>query len=909
MPVAFAVADREFYAPLESSRDRGEIFRPTSPPEGWLDIDFGVWTTWYREDRKPGVEDGWKVHVSARADRLAPVLDTVAEICFEQEVTFKHLSCRLFYLWTHHKQAARQANGKFIAVYPRSAEAAGALMERLREALADEEGPHILTDRRYKDSRTVHYRYGAFTRRSRIRPDGTDLLLVRDGNGQETEDRRGMSFVLPEGVSDPFIERVTAARRPAARSASASGPAAKKLSFQGYVFDEAVQFSNGGGVYKGREEASGRPVFIKEARAHSGVDQDGAAAPDYLRGEWRVLQELRTTDPGLAPEPVAYFRQGEHEFLAMELIEGKSLNSWMADNQPMLSGERTPEAFAAYYGRCERILAGIEEALERLHTAGYLFVDVSPGNVLVTEDDGVRLVDFEGTRRPGTPFTPLGTLGYSPPPELVAGAGGDPFLYDDYGVSALAQLLVGPYHHSIRHNPDTLSHLRHELTAYAPVSEVLWHRATKFHRPAGPTAGPTAGPAGATAGPHAGPVAGAAAPGRPERLPAPESVAAEPLRHLAELRDRTGDALLAMADLAHPARVFPTVPDGYRTNTLCVAYGTAGVVHALGRAGRTLPDGLLERLRRDALAARTDLAPGLYVGLSGIAWILADRGLLDEARELLAVADGHPLTTGAASVTLYGGSAGLALAHLALYGRTGDEHHVDRAQALAAALPSDEAITPSLGPDDATGLMHGRCGVALMLHQLAAVTGERDHLRRGVRLLHAELDRDSAPGTPRMYFPISAADSRSLPYLYCGSAGTAHTVTRYLRAVDDQRLAEALPRLLAALRSGAPAMSGLQQGLAGLGFALADHAVLTGDEPSRQEAIRIARGLYKFAVPHPTGVRFLGDRLLRFSADLWSGSAGVLLFLTQLLDPRPGALLTAGLPAAVPTPESVLAPR
>ncbi|MFE1959318.1 class III lanthionine synthetase LanKC [Streptomyces sp. NPDC059479] len=905
MPVAFAVADREFYAPLENSRDRGEVFRPSSPPEGWRDLDFGVWTTWYREDRKPGVEDGWKVHVSARPDRLAQVLDTVAGICFEQGVTFKHLSCRLYYLWAHHKQAARQANGKFIAAYPRSAEAAGALMERLREALADEEGPHILTDRRYKDSRTVHYRYGAFTRRSRVRPDGTDLLLVRDGNGRETEDRRGMSFVLPEGVSDPFAERTAGARRAARRAVrSGSGGAGKQLSFQGYVFEEAVQFSNGGGVYKGREEATGRPVFIKEARAHSGVAPNGASAPDYLRAEWRVLQELRTTAPGLAPVPVAYFRQGEHEFLVTEPIEGKGLQPWMADNHPMLGGELTSETFAAYYARSERILAGIEQALERLHAAGYLFVDVSPGNVLVTEGDGVRLVDFEAVHRPGTPFTPVGTLGYAPPAALLADADGDPSLYDDYGVSALAQLLVGPYHHPIRHNPDVLAHLRHELTAYAPVSEVLWNRATKYHRPGGPATATTETSDRSERLP---------APERlstSERLPSPESVAAEPLRHLTELRDRTADALLAMADLGHPDRVFPTIPDGYRTNTLCVAYGTAGVVHALGRAGRALPDGLLERLRRDALAARNDLAPGLYVGLAGIARTLADRGLLDEARELLTVADRHPLTTGAASATLYGGSAGLALAHLALYGRTGDEHHIDRAQALAAALPSDEELTPLLGPDDATGLMHGRCGVALMLCQLAGVTGERDHLRRGTRLLHAELDRESAPGAPGMYFPISAADGRSLPYLYCGSAGTAYTVTRYLRVVDDRRLAEALPRLLTALRSGAPAMSGLQQGLAGLGFALADHAELTGNGTSRQEAVRIARGLYKFAVPHATGVRFLGDRLLRFSADLWSGSAGVLLFLSQLLDPRPGALLTESpLPAAVPTAVSALTTR
>jgi hypothetical protein len=110
--------------------------------------------------------------------------------------------------------------------------------------------------------------------------------------------------------------------------------------------------------------------------------------------------------------------------------------------------------------------------------------------------------------------------------------------------------------------------------------------------------------------------------------------------------------------------------------------------------------------------------------------------------------------------------------------------------------------------------------------------------------------------------------------------------------VDDERLAAALPRLLSPLRTTFTVMPGLHQGLAGLGFALAGHAELTGDEDSRRDAIRVARGLFKFAVPHPTGARFLGDQLMRFSADLWSGSSGVLLFLAQLLDPRPDALFT-----------------
>jgi hypothetical protein len=158
--------------------------------------------------------------------------------------------------------------------------------------------------------------------------------------------------------------------------------------------------------------------------------------------------------------------------------------------------------------------------------------------------------------------------------------------------------------------------------------------------------------------------------------------------------------------------------------------------------------------------------------------------------------------------------------------------------------------------------------------------------------LHAELDRATDPGSIGLAFPISATDSRSLPYLYCGSASVAHAVARYVQAVDDERLTDALPRLLTSMRTTYTVMPGLMQGLSGLGLGLAEYGRLSCDGEARDAAIRSARGLFKFALPHETGIRFLGDQLMRFSADLWSGSAGVLLFLSQLLDPAPDPLFT-----------------
>lgn len=864
-PYEFLAAHREYYEPLETARDGREPLKPNGLPPGWVGIESGVWTQWHLPGRTDLIGDGWKVHVSARPERVQHVLDKAAEVCFRHEVSFKHLSTELFFWWTHEKLAHRPQSGKFIAAYPADVETARHLMEALREALADERGPYILTDRRYKDSSTVYYRYGAFLRRFRPRADGLPEALTYDRAGRLILDRRDAHFQLPPEIVDPFVAArsgTVAARSGGAEgggdTAEAGDGTTEGGDLDGFAIESSIRFTSAGGTYRGREVATGRRVFIKEARPHIGFREDGASAQQQLREEWMTLTAMHEAAPGLAPEPIRYIRKWEHEFLVCEHVDGLTLGTWVSSTHPTLRAGSTPEEIAAYYRRCEQIVSDVEHALHRVHAAGYVFVDLSGGNVIVDDDDAIRLIDFGSAQRIGGPLLRTGTPGFMPPPAREAG---DVESFDDYGLSALTQVLVGPLGMVRDYNPNVLGHLHRDLSERGPIPPALWERVTRYHAPV-----------------------------RRADFPTPEQVAEDPLRHLSDLRDKVGDAMVAMADYDNPLRVFPTLPTGHLSNTVCIAYGTAGVVHALRRAGRELPDRLLERLRRDALDKVDDRGPGLYVGNAGIARVLADCGLLDEARDLLAAADRHRLTAECAD--LLGGAAGVALAHLALYKYTADPHHLDRAFALADVLSSDDQLASLLGPYDPVGLAHGRAGVALMFQQLAQVTGDEGYQARAVRLLHAELDRAMEPDAPDLLFPVTTKDRRAMPYLYAGTSGIAYTATRCLHAGADERLAEAMPRLLAPLKLKYAIMSGLFQGLAGHVLTLADRALLTGDQSCRRASLDMACGLFKYVVPHPTGMRLLGHQALRYSADLWSGSAGVLLALSHALDPRPDALFT-----------------
>ncbi|WP_406192416.1 class III lanthionine synthetase LanKC [Kitasatospora sp. NBC_01560] len=841
-----ALADEQFYAPLGTVADPGRRFAPVRVASGWHGSDRGIWTGWSGPGARRAAQ-GWKIHVSARPERAQHVLDTVADTCFAERVPFKHVSAHFFFLALHHKHGARSQSGKFCAVYPPDTPAAERLLALLAEALDGEEGAYVLSDRRYRDSRTVHYRYGAFGHRSRLLPDGTAEPLLADGHGHDVPDVRLPYFVLPDGVSDPFVDREPAAHR-------------GKIRIRDYEIVKVLQPSNAGGAYRARDTRTGRLVLIKEARPHNGYTWDGVSARERLHREYDTLAAVHAAAAGVCPEPLERFTEWEHDFLVMEHVEGIPLVQWINRSSPVLLANRPAADFDRYHGDCRRLLASLDVALGRLHALGLRFGDVSPGNVIVTPAGEARLVDFESVTALDARPARMGTPGFAPPPGLAAEHRADPLLSDRYGLSALVLTLLAPFHNAPQLTPANFALLRRDLAARTPVPDDLWQRATAFQ---------PSGGSGAD---------------RMSSLPDPGEVDADPLGCLARLAERTASGLLALADTDRPDWAFPPSPQAFRTNTVCVAYGTAGVVHALHRAGIAVPDEVRKRLRKDALATGDALPPGLAVGSAGVGRALARTGHLDEALDLLRAADGHPLTT--TTTTLAGGRAGVGLAWLALHRRTRDPHHLERAAAAGDALLRYAAddLGPTLGAHDARGLFHGRSGLALFLHHLSRETGEQRYLAAGCALLHEELDRAVTLPDGSLSFADNAVNRRVMPYLATGSAGIGTVLLHYAGTTSaDERLTTALPRVIADARKVSAMQAGLHDGFAGLVYLLAEHADFTRDDADRQDALRLATGLLKYAVPHGDGVRWLGTGSLRFSADVASGSAGILLALHRAL--------------------------
>ncbi|MFC8449279.1 protein kinase [Kitasatospora sp. NPDC057223] len=174
---------------------------------------------------------------------------------------------------------------------------------------------------------------------------------------------------------------------------------------------ELVEILGVGGmatVWRGLDRVLGRQVAVKVL--------NGGLADDPRFAE-RFGREAQHAAMLVHPRIAMVFDSGVDQgspYIVMELVQGRSLSSLLAE-QPGLPVERAVGIGAA-----------VCEALEVAHAAGLVHRDIKPGNIMITYDGGVKVVDF-GIARAGSSgsgltqaATVLGTAAYLSPEQATA---------------------------------------------------------------------------------------------------------------------------------------------------------------------------------------------------------------------------------------------------------------------------------------------------------------------------------------------------------------------------------------------------------------------------------------------------------------------------------------------------------
>jgi predicted Ser/Thr protein kinase len=876
----YTSVDREFFEPYASRKIREDDFvvpaKRVLPPD-WSVHRSGIWM----HCRPPGITlpmQGWKIHVSSVAVTAHIVLSIAAATLVASGTAFKFAADRGMHSAINGKRWPRGGSGKFITAYPRSVEDFRQVIADLHAALSGYAGPSVLTDRRYRDSRVLHYRYGGIASDFRISPGGRHEWLLRRPDDSVEVDDRSPRFRLPDWLRDPF-------------GTDAPAPAASPVLLGGgrYRVYQALAFSAAGGVYLADDLCEGRRVVIKEARPFVGSAE---TAKQNLRKEFRLLRRLANLD--VAPRPFAHFEEGEHGFLVEEYLRGETLRLWLGRRYPWLKTQTTRDDVSRFLADVVTVYTRIADAVERVHEAGVSLGDLSFHNIIVNADDEVRLIDLEaaveqGMDEPLALRTPGFASGNPPPRDHAEARKEDSYAF---GANLLAAMIP--------------------INAMVPLDRAA---AMRFARRMSEDMGyPSA----------AAEVIGRLLAVNPSERPSPTAAMASLRACLTDVEAgsapvpyRLGavlgppdhaDALFgyvtAQAARARPDRFVPAAPEVFESHPWGVAHGAAGVLHAYLRSGREPPEGLRDYLLAGVDAPRQRGA-SLMSGDAGIAWVLFDAGEADRAAALVragSMDEGIRRCPG-----LHEGLAGWGLARIKAWHETAD------ADFLAAAVQAGDALLDAATPrDDDTlrwpdgdqqpvGLAYGAAGIALFLLHLHVATGDPRFLSAATAGLAFDLAQRRSNADGEATWPMSVGPFPSVPYLRQGTAGIVAVVARFLACTGAERYRDVLLASEADLMRGHAISPGLFDGLAGIGETLLDLAQVLPERAGRYRdaALRVARGIEPFLIPREEGLAVPGTELLRISCDLATGGVGIGGFFDRLERDAPAAFM---LDEHLPTP-------
>lgn len=831
------------------SQEYLDVVRSRCGDNGWNLVRDGFWVHAEPEhvDLPP---QGWKIHISATLDNAEDILARVSSFLVAKGTAFKFAMDRRTLAMLNYKNWHRGSSGKFITIYPSGLMNFKELLEELHALLKNEEGPYILSDRRYRQSKVLYYRYGGIRKHSIINLLGEEVPVLVGPTGERIQDNRLPHFSPPPWVLDPFAQNTKSDHRKPQHNE------AYTLNQGAYRITSALAFSNTGGVYSAQSTTTGETVVIKEARPYTAMDDLGNEAVALLRKEYDILCVLQHT--GITPKPLDYFQQWEHHFLVEEYIEGRTLREYSLTANPLTMLRPTITDTEAFYSVFEHIFVNFAKALQVVHSHNIVLGDLSANNLIIKPDSyELKFIDLEGAFRIGVDKpTYLFTPGFRKEVNVrakVQTTSDDLFtlgvimFYFLFPIAAMSALRADIY-------DNVLGVILRDLGWPRRVYNVI-NRLTSGRADCGYVIRSLK---------------------RPARFKRPVQIESVNEGSAQKMLNKLGEFVLANVEHRRDDRLFPADPFLYRTNPLSIGFGASGVLYALHKCDFAIP-----RRARTWLEKRLEqldsqrYPPGLLTGLAGISWALWDLGYHEKALQAADAAVAHTLLHDHHS--LFYGSAGVGMLSLHLYRMTAKMQYLDQAVLIADQLLKRSITTDShiywRGTDGTIhlGYGYGQSGTALYLLRLWQVTGEKCYKLYGEQALEYDMSYKIEQERDLATFPAVVGDSSTFePYLEVGSAGIMRVLLRYGKNDRIHGMVNDVHRKYSVF-------CGALYGLASFLEALTDLYLATNEEKYLHMCERPITGIQQlYLLKTPKGYATPGDSLFRVSCDYATGVAGVM---------------------------------
>ena len=288
----------------------------------------------------------WKVHISPKIEDFEIVKKTVHKIATECGVTYKRVVDRdAMYLLSSVGVPASQI-GKLITLYPSTVSIAKNLLNRLYDELKHYDGIEVISDRPYRDSKVIWYRYGTHT------PLDT-----------EKEERKPY-FVLPENITDPFVSE----------DQFLTGSIIQKQ----YSFIKILRRKGEGNIYLAKNKKD-ELVVIKEVRKNVYISPNikKTAQKEF---EFQFISRANNNKNLNIPKAIEKIEEKYSIFYVYAYVQGNSLENFPALVRFMESTSKDKSEIL------KNIIFQLLNSIRELSFLGIDKLDIHPGNFIISNN-------------------------------------------------------------------------------------------------------------------------------------------------------------------------------------------------------------------------------------------------------------------------------------------------------------------------------------------------------------------------------------------------------------------------------------------------------------------------------------------------------------------------------------------
>ena len=814
------------YYTKPAHRDEGTLTLESIPSDFEI-IKGEHWTNIFNPNQRLP-KQGWKIHISTQLKTAKKTLNIVSELMFKEKISFKYVKNMHELILKNSKYGDRSSSGKFITIYPSSVEQFINLLIKLENKLFQlPNGPYILNDKRWYKS-NVYFRYGGFMPRT-FYYKGKILDAIEDPNGNLIEDQRKPFYMLPDFIEEP--EQIKKMNLDIEKEY-------QKTYLDDYNIEEALHFSNGGGVYLAEHDTWGK-VVLKEGRPHAATGFDDIDAFERVENEGKILKELQQ-----AIYPVEIydsFVAWEHKFIVEEYIEGNSLSIWIVNNYPFYSKEKNE----SYMKSSINILNGLIESIEEIHKLGVGFGDLQPANIIVTSEESIRLIDFETAGSIEDPISSVMTPGFIGSPEMNKQQS------DWFAVLRIAKQMFIPIGNvqDISHNLDKVHNSWIKETFGQEALNIInkIESICKKHN------------------------------SRPmkEFINSQQtSVRKYDLLSVKEKLIRSIKDDLREGELLIHGDIRQYEMDSGKWNVLT---GGFGAIMAVKRAGEwdSKFDKWINSLDYSTLI---NLENGLYTGKIGIANILIEVGYIEKAKKLIETID---IEDNIQDISIASGLSGIGLGFLSIYYEFEDNMYLEKCKKIGELLEENFLQNIPVYTFDYDivdkGFLTSWSGASLFMSCLYKATNNRKWFNLSRDMLDRELEKTLFDDDG--LFQVDD-EFRILPYLSSGGSGLSIPMIIYENIANEKIWTKELEGIAKISKSKMFFNGGLFQGTTGV----LSISHLLDDYLNKDDLVNSSLfTLNLHLIETEKHVYMPGDSCFRISSDLMSGSSGLLLVIQDII--------------------------